>query len=384
MSVLLPPRTSPARRLAGRALDGRLGDLAGRLLGPHGVDRYLELVDPLLARDVNRAEVVDVRRETRGLTSMTLRPRRWAGHRAGQWVALTVEVDGRRHTRCYSITSSPHRADGCLGLAVKRDPAGAVSPFLVDRIGRGTVVEVSAAQGDFVLAGSPDDRPDRVLLLSAGSGITPVLSMLRALADEDAATEVTWLHYAPRWSDVPFLDELVGRHARRDAVRVATVLTREPAPVQLLPGVPALAGHLSGDHLDALGVADDTPAWACGPVGFLEAAQELFADRAGVLHVESFAPPARTELPTGDAGGTLTFADRGIDVVADARTVLEQAEAAGLDPQAGCRMGICHTCIRPKLSGRVRDVRDGRLSSPDPEDVQLCVTAPVGDVVIDL
>ncbi len=376
-STLLPPATSTTRRVAGRILRSRIGDVLDSLVGPHGLDRYLELVDPLLARDVDRAVVTDVRRETPDTTTLTLRPNRWDGHLPGQWVEIAVEVDGRRQVRCYSISSSPHRGDGQFTITVKADPGGLVSPHLAHRIGRGSVVEISAAQGEFVL---PAPRPDRVLLISGGSGVTPVTSMLRALADEDADTGVTWLHYARTARDVAFADELRDLHGRRRNVRVVTVLTRDPEGSDL-----GLRGHLDQSHLDALGDLAGVPAWVCGPASLIEAATDLWARRgeSHLLHVERF-QLAPLETDPDAAGGTVTFADSHVVVDSDGTTLLDQAEAAGLQPQYGCRMGICHTCVRPKLAGRVRDVRDGRISSCDPEKIQLCISAPVGDVTVDL
>ncbi len=387
-SSQIAPRVkrTPLRRAATAVLQSPVGDLLDRLASPHGIDRYLELVDPLLARDVDRAVVTDVRRETSDTTTITLKPARWSGHRAGQFIEVGVEVDGRRLSRCYSISSSEHRADGRFTITVKRDPSGLVSPYLVDEIGRGAVVTISAPMGEFVL---PQQRPERILLVSGGSGITPVLSMLRTLVDEGAATDVTFLHYARTVSDLAFIDELWELHSRFGNVRVVVVLTGETAASIPLGG-PELHGHLDASHLDALHAdVSDLPVFVCGPLGLLDAATDLW-DEAGLadqLHLERFQPVARVVTAADAIGGTITLTGADRKIVDDGRTILEQAEAAGLSPQSGCRMGICHTCIKPLATGQVRDVRDGRLSDVaqpgcDPQDVQLCVSVPVGDVTL--
>ena len=389
MTSLLPAPTSPLRRAAGTLLRSPLGTVLESLTAPHGVDRYLELLDPMLARDTGRALVTAVHRETDDTTTLTLRPRRWDGHVAGQYVQVGVEVDGRRHVRCYSVSSSEHRDDGQLTITVHADrdstEAGIVSPFLVHEARPGLVVDVSPAQGEFAL---PRRRLDHVLLISGGSGITPVMSILRTLVDEGAPTRITFLHYARTAADVPFADELRDLHGRRPNVDVEVVTTREVGTTGR-----GLTGHLHPDHLAALTGAPtpDAPTFVCGPTSLIADATTLWDDagHADRLHVERFQlTPAVT--PTDDSGdaapptGTVGFATSRTTVANDGRTILEQAEAAGLTPKAGCRMGICHTCIAPKVSGRVRDVRDGRISGCDPEDVQICISAPVGDVELDL
>jgi stearoyl-CoA 9-desaturase NADPH oxidoreductase len=379
MTTLLPPRRSAARRIAGAVLRSPVGALLDGLAYPHGTDRYLELLDPLLARDTTRAVITDIQRETIDTATITLRPNRCDGHRAGQYVQVTAEVDGRRHTRCFSISSSAHRRDGLITITVKVNPGGIVSRYLANQATPGVVVELSPAEGEFVL---PRRLPDRLLLISGGSGITPVMSMLRTLADEHAPTEITFLHYARTPRDLAFADELRELDARMPNLHLAIVCTREPDA-----GSHGLSGHLDATHLDAVTAdLEGVPTYVCGPVPLIEAAEALWQqrDRDDLLHVERFVLAPITPASTEDATGKIVFADSNTTVDNDGTTLLQQAEAAGLTPVAGCRMGICHTCIRPKLVGQVRDVRDGRLSSCDPEQVQICISAPVGDVTIDL
>ena len=301
MTSLLPAPTSPLRRAAGTLLRSPLGTVLESLTAPHGVDRYLELLDPMLARDTGRALVTAVHRETDDTTTLTLRPRRWDGHVAGQYVQVGVEVDGRRHVRCYSVSSSEHRDDGQLTITVHADrdstEAGIVSPFLVHEARPGLVVDVSPAQGEFAL---PRRRLDHVLLISGGSGITPVMSILRTLVDEGAPTRITFLHYARTAADVPFADELRDLHGRRPNVDVEVVTTREVGTTGR-----GLTGHLHPDHLAALTGAPtpDAPTFVCGPTSLIADATTLWDDagHADRLHVERFQlTPAVT--PTDDSG----------------------------------------------------------------------------------
>ena len=233
---------------------------------------------------------------------------------------------------------------------------------------------LSAADGDFVL---PADRPERLLLISGGSGITPVISMLRTLCDERHDGAVTFLHYAPTRDDVAYGRELSEIAARHPNVRIAHAYTREAG---------ALTGHLRREHLHA--VAPDmvgAEAYVCGPPGLIETARRIWAED-GIeqrLYVESFLPPALA-LASDSAEGNVRFASTGEQVKNSGCSILEQAELAGLSPEFGCRMGICHTCTCRKTAGSVRNLVSGEVSSAEEEDVQICISVPVGDVELDL
>ena len=159
----------------------RRSSLLDLLTGPHGVDRYTELVDPTWTRGEGRARVVGVRRNTPRSVTLTLDPNRafragMPGFRAGQHVSVTVEVDGRRRTRPYSIASG--EGDRYLELTIGRHDGGVVSPYLVEHARRGLVVGLDSVGGEFTL---PEALTEPVLLVSGGTGITPVMSMLRTL-----------------------------------------------------------------------------------------------------------------------------------------------------------------------------------------------------------
>ena len=152
------------------------------LATPHGVDRYLELINPLLTVRELRGQVVDVRRTTPDTIALTVRPtRRWTGFRAGQFVKVRVVIDGVRRTRCYSPSNSEYRADGQVRADRQGTPGRPGLAWLHANARPGLVLDLAPADGTFTL---PEGRPDRILLISGGSGITPVLSMLRTLCDE--------------------------------------------------------------------------------------------------------------------------------------------------------------------------------------------------------
>jgi ferredoxin-NADP reductase len=325
------------------------------------VDRYVELVAPAFSTSEVRAEVVAVTRQTPATVTLELRPNDlWRGFRAGQFVLLAVEVDGVRHVRSYSPAGSEHAGDGRIELTVKAHPQGVVSRHLVDRARPGMVVGLSQADGDFVL---PERRPDDLLLVSGGSGVTPVMSMLRTLRDEGHAGRVTVLHYARTRADVCYAAEL-------ERAGATVVHTREPG-----------ARRFSAATVPQLATAH---AYAGGPTALVDAVRDAAAEAGSEsrLRVEHFVPPAPAPAP--DAGGTLTFARSGVTAAGDGRPLLEQAEAAGLAPVHGCRMGICHTCTCRKTAGHVLDLRTGEVLGDDEPDIRICVSAPVGDVTLDL
>lgn len=334
----------------------RLLDL---LAGPHGIDRYTELVDPMWTSEA-RATVVAVRRSTPRSVTLWLKPNQTiTGLRAGQFLTVTVEVDGRRHARCYS-PAGPEGSD-LIELTVARHDGGAVSEYLNRSVRPGMPVALSGPSGDFVL---PATRPRRLLLIAGGSGITPVMAMVRTLHAERFDGEVAVIHYVRTLREADYRDELTAT----PNVRVLHSCTRS------VEG--HLRGHFDESHL-ATAMADPEAVYVCGPPALVDAVRKHRPDAVA----ESFVPVASSGPATG---ARVTFGDSGIDVTDDGRSILEQAEAAGLKPQNGCRMGICHTCTRRKTRGTVRNLTTGAVSTADDEAVQICVSAAVGDVEIAL
>jgi ferredoxin-NADP reductase len=343
----------------------RRSPLLELLTGPHGVDRYTELVDPTWTVGEARAKVVAVRRQTPRSVTLTLEPNRaFTGFRAGQHINLTVEINGRRRTRCYSPASS--ESARYIEITVGRHDGGLVSTYLCDHARPGMVVGLDSVGGDFVL---PAIRPRCILFVSGGSGITPVMSMLRTLRADGFEGEIAFVHYARSPEEACYADEL----AAMTGVRVLHGYTRG--------GDGDLAGYFDADHLATAmpEPGDNTAVFVCGPPALVEAVRTHCPEAKS----ESFVPPVLT-VPTEAAGGRISFTDSGVQATDDGRPLLQQAEDAGLTPESGCRMGICHTCTRRKTRGAVKNLITGAVSTADDEDVQICVTAPVGDVEIAL
>lgn len=364
-TVATPPRRRgiPARRLF------------DAIAGPHGLDRYLEQINPTLVIGECRAEVTEARHDSEDSVTLTLRTNRaWKGLRAGQFVQVSVEIDGVRNNRCYS-PASPEGRGRELEITVKRHPEGLVSNFLADHAQPGMVLGLSEADGDFHL---PDTRPDSTLLIGGGSGITPLMAIIRTLCAEEHPGKIALLQYAPDPDRAIYREELERLAAENPNFKLKRSYTRAP-------GVGELDGHFSPTHLpqnDPCFTAAET--FACGPPALLDAVRGTWADGLEQrLHVESFVPPGL--FPIGEPGtGSIRFAGSNLEVENSGASILEQAEQAGVPAQSGCRMGICHTCTCRKLSGTVKNLLTDEVSAAPDEEIQLCVSAPLSDLVIDL
>ena len=358
-----------------RLLQSRVADVLGY---PHGVDRYLEVFNPLWSATEVRARVESVQHLTADSVTLTLKPNRnWQGFVPGQFVQLTVSLNGKLHTRCYSPANSLHRPDGTLELTAKAHADGFVSKHLRDGMRVGDVVTLSQAGGEFAL---PAQRPERVLLISGGSGITPVMSMLRTLCDEGFKGEITFLHYANRAEDMIYADEVADIAERFANVTLLRAFGDAGEGGEL-------SGLFSSEHLFK-SVPDFAQAttFLCGPPPMMAAVEKVWEEQ-GIgdrLHKEQFTLAVPAVSSTESAEGEVRFARSETLVTNDGKTLLEQAEAAGLTPESGCRMGICYSCTCKKTAGQVRDLRTGEISSGDEEDIQLCVSVPVGTVILDI
>jgi ferredoxin-NADP reductase len=346
-----------------RLLRSPLVDL---LVGPHGIDRYLELIRPDLTISEARARIAAVERQTARSVTLRIRPNAaWSGFRAGQFIRVGVEIDGVRRTRTYSPASSQYPTCGLLELTISFLPDGLVSSYL-RRENPGGTVYLGAADGDFVL---PDRRPERLVLVSGGSGVTPVMAMLRTLCDEGHTGEVTFIHYGPTRAEWLYERQVRELEAACPNVRAEYVATREGG---------------ARFSRDALGLPTDAHVAVCGPPRLIDAVRDQWSDAPERVITETFTPPTLTAAVGTAAEGTLRFTRTGDAVPITTGTLLEQAEAAGLTPEFGCRMGICHTCTTRKSAGAVRNVLTGDISAEDDEDIQLCVSVPAGDVALEI
>jgi stearoyl-CoA 9-desaturase NADPH oxidoreductase len=352
-------------------LQRKLLNAIGALTTPLLPDDYLELINPLWSTRELRGRIESITSETPDAATVLIRPGyRWEGHDPGQYLRIGLDIKGRRHWRAYSLTSDPERPDGCISITVKNVDEGTVSPYLVRRGRPGSIVSLGGVEGDFVL---PDELPRKLLFVSAGSGITPIMSMIRSLEHRDALDDVVLVHSARTREEVIFGDELRELADKHPGFALHERHTKA-------------SGRLTPGDLDRL--CEDwreRDAYVSGPAEMLEALEQHWDAHGDCerLHMERFQP----KIGGGEEGegGTIAFKVSDGETECDGATpILVAGEEAGLDLPYGCREGICHTCVGTLRSGRVRDLRTGKVGGNEGETVRTCIHAPEGPIEIEL
>jgi ferredoxin-NADP reductase len=368
--------SSQGRLGLGKALRERLLRVAELAATPLVPADYLDVFNPLRAGADLRGRIEEIHPETADAATIVIRPGAdWAGHVPGQYLRIGIDVDGVRLWRAYSLTHGP-REDGRISITVKAVPDGKVSNHLVHRARVGTLVHLEQAAGEFVLP--PDGG--KFLFVTAGSGITPVIGMLRNL--------------------FPVADSGVVRLPRSEAfdIVVVHVAPSEPHSIFLTNlreldegGLIELVARYDDEHgvLDVADLADLVPdlheraTFACGPAGLLDALEAHHTERGLQLLTEQF----RVATLVAGEGGTVSFTQNGTTIEADgSRPILDEAEDAGVLMPSGCRMGICYGCVLPMREGAVRDLRTGEITTAvegDGVKIQTCISAAAGSCLID-
>ena len=335
------------------------------------VEDSLQALHPLLSLTEVRARVVKVIHETAQTKTFVLQPNAlWAGAQAGQFVRVRQEIEGRRVERVYSLSSRPGARR--IAFTVKRQSGGQVSNHMHDHLKVGDVLTISQAMGEFVL---PAVLPSKMLLLSAGSGITPVMAMLRGLRANGYRGDVAFVHICRAPDDLIF------------ATTLKDLTTRWPA-LRLVLHFDESEGRFSTETLQQL-VPDlkERSTWLCGPSGLMDAVHQLWADQGIAAPLQSERFVAFALLPAKAPGTPVqvrfTASQQGFTTQGDA-PLLVQAEQAGLYPKHGCRIGICRSCQCVKTTGTVENLQTGEVSSAPNALIRLCITAARSDVTLDL
>ena len=315
--------------------------------------------------------------------------------RAGQYLTLKVGGAGQpAPVRNYSLSSEADT--GTYRISVKQEPHGVASGYLDQEVGPGAVFDVAAPRGNFIL----DDGTGPVLLVSAGIGVTPVLSILYQLVAQHSQRDVWWLHGARGPREHPFAAEartlLAALPHTHELIYYSAATAAERSQAHAAPG------RLTKEAVAGLGIPGAASAYVCGPAAFMadmrDALTAIGLDQAAI-HTELFGarsainpgitgqvakPPHQPPGPPG-SGPQITFSRSGITVpFGDSwGNVLDLADACDVPTRWSCRTGVCHTCVTPLLSGTTAYAPDP-LEPPPGDQVLICCARPTTDIVLDL
>ncbi|QDS18323.1 ferredoxin reductase [Xanthomonas arboricola] len=342
--------------------------LARRLVSPQLFDFWATRLNPLWTLERPMARLVARTAASRDAVTLVLRPNgHWQGLQAGQHVSLGVEIDGRRLLRSYSPTVL---ADGRLAITVKAIEGGLVSRYLAGAAPIGTVVSLDPAFGDMLLPTTPTP----LLLLAAGSGITPMRALLQAAAQAGMPMDVDLLYWVRQRDEACFIDEFEAMAAAHPRLRVRLLTTREGATP---------AARIDTYPLEQIADLSSRHVMVCGPGGFVQAARARLQGRVAAFQAEAFSVPTLEDGETGDVQVQLSRSGRTLSLPRG-QSLLEGLEAQGLRPKYGCRMGICNSCACARQSGTTRHLLTGERSNEPTAQVRLCISAPSTDLILDL
>jgi ferredoxin-NADP reductase/MOSC domain-containing protein YiiM len=343
--------------------------------------------------------VARIQKESDSVTSLILEPvdgQPLPVFQAGQFVVLRLLVDPGKSAvlRSYSLSDLP--AANHFRISVKNELNGIGSSFLCDRAREGDVLDVSAPRGSFTLRSGQNP----VVLLSAGVGATPVMSMLHSLAAEESRREIWWIYGARNRAEHPFADESRSLLKQLSRGRGYIVYSR-PAAIDQVGADFDVFGHIDTALLEKIGVAQNSDFYLCGPTSFLENMRDglqSWGVPAGNTHSEVFgtleaitpgmAPAVHIpHLPPGPPGPgpSVSFARSGITAAWDPKfaSLLELAEACDVPVRWSCRSGVCHTCMTGLIDGSII-YNPEPLETPAPGNVLVCCSQPDAGVTLDL
>jgi stearoyl-CoA 9-desaturase NADPH oxidoreductase len=358
------------------ARGGLIRRLVDPLIDPATFDFWLGHLNRTWTWERPLARVVERRVEAADAVTLVLKPNRhWRGFRPGQHLNIGAEIHGRRVTRSYSLTDVPRR-DGRIAITVKRVPEGLLSNHLCDRVQVGDVLSLDQAYGDMALPAKPQGD---WLLLAAGSGITPLMSLTRALAAGDMPDSLTLIYWAGTAEQLCFAQELRALAAREPRFKLHLLLTQDPA---------APASRIDATQLQAL--LGPQAQWsglqvlACGPGGFVETARRLLRPQVQSFVAEAFSPAVPVNVDDAhEVTVQLRRSGRSL-TISSGDSLLAALEAQGVRPPSGCRMGICHSCVCTKHEGLAQNIDTGERDGEPESELRLCVSRACSDISLDL
>lgn len=314
----------------------------------------------------------------------------WFRFKPGQFITLELPVPGGPIWRTYTISSSPSRPL-TLGITVKAGPGSIGTRWMLDHLQVGMKIRARGPAGIFTI---PTRGDAKYLFISAGTGITPSLSMTNYLYDRGLGTDVVLINCARRPAEIICRKRLELMVTRVPSIKLHFIVERED-PYEVWTGyrgrlTQIMLGMIAGDYLER-------QVYCCGPEPFMQAVRDMLIALGYDMenyHQESFAVAVKTEaeapvlddfVPDGGKAAEIVFAESGVTAACDeTETVLVAAKAAGLNIPNGCGFGVCGTCRIRKLSGEVHMVHNGGISADDIEAgyILACCSTPIGRVEV--
>jgi ferredoxin-NADP reductase len=332
-------------------------------------DMVLSQVNPLWTMKRTMARIENIEYIQDDMVKITLSTnhflnRRFKTFKAGQFIMVTVSIAGVRHQRAYSLVCTPEQyaKDGKLVIGVKKQ--GRVSNYLAKQAKIGDTLEITPASGEFSL----NTEPKPSLFISAGSGVTPIVPMIQN-ALERSKRSVTLIYYS---RDPAFRQELEALAAKHFHFSLNIIVDSAEQPA-----------YFNAETLQSLCPdAANRDTYVCAAPGLMKVTREIWADRgwSEKMRQESFLP---IKIDENAEAQNVNFRRSQREFEAKGN-LLASAEAAGLTPAYGCRMGVCNACVCTKVSGAVRNQITGEINDQNNVQIKLCVNAAISEVVIDL
>ncbi|WP_126977657.1 hybrid-cluster NAD(P)-dependent oxidoreductase [Frigidibacter oleivorans] len=311
-------------------------------------------------------------------------------HVPGQFLTLELPVPGGTVHRTYTISSSPSRPLS-LTITVKAQEGSVGTRWMLDRLKPGMRIKAFGPGGDFTL---PDEKPRRYLMISAGSGITPMMAMTTWIWDSGHQPDICFIHAARRPQDLIFRQRLEHMASRTPGLKLHWVV-KDDDDYRTWTGYRGrfnalMLGLMAPDYLER-------EVFCCGPESFMTSVREMLAslgyDMAN-YHQESFHAPVEEAtdvpedvVPSDDRMAEVEFSSSGVTATCrETDTILTVARASGLNIPSGCTFGVCGTCKVMKAEGEVVMVHSGGISEEDVEEgyILACCSRPIGRVVVEV
>lgn len=340
--------------------------LTQAVFDPHATDFWLQKINPVWSTARALAQIIEKKQVAKDTVSLTLKTNRHVQMgQAGQHHPVKVKIDGRLFERSYSLTEQ----NGHLILTVKKIADGKVSTWLHEQSQVGDIVELGQPFGDMQLS-----TQSNVVLLAAGSGITPMYSLVEQLKRNQQLnqTQVKLLYWVKHHEDAAFVNEFEDLAKQYPQFHFSIFSTQDQQH----------DARLNVTHLADIDQLEQTTVYACGPSGFVKTAEELFG-HAQVFMSEAFSLTQITDNDTGFINVTLSRSNKTV-AIPKGQSILAGLEQANVKPTYGCRMGVCHKCVCQKTQGTTKDLLNASENSEPKNFIKICVSSAKSDLVIDL